>query len=519
MATKKKQEPTGRDPYPSPEPPPEEVLPPEDPEVMAAEQDPSRKTWALRGDGLNITMSPKQALLLYLWSYSGSPGIPKEQREDILNTRKVLDQATTRIRFLEIDPERMTWRPDIGIRKGYSEKLIEEHLTKPWTLLAVAEMFGLKERFLELNKRPEAPAFIKQGKHLTKNFLGPEKGQLKMSFAEKLEQYTQETGLTMNNRPEGFGLDLNVVQQETLHAILGAFSKEEYQGHITLPKEDALTDPKLEAGSYQVGKVRAAGSQALYRRAWANIAQVPEIRLSLADIVRLAGYDHERQGDKQKVKEAVEHLSRTLYAFYWKRKAWKIAKGQIVGPDLGKDGEQKLEEVMEYGPILRVKQITDDQTKQLKYFEISPSAVVLDQVNPTYGGNYFLMVPGDLHAKVKKAVGGGKRSSSYTYVFLLYLMDYYERLRHNSGHKDGVTIRKPWEELAQRLRMPETVWKRNKVKALERLETIYQVAKELGYLKSYRMGKDGVVTLELEPQAYYHPKKELQEAGTEGEKG
>ena len=57
------------------------------------------------------------------------------------------------------------------------------------------------------------------------------------------------------------------------------------------------------------------------------------------------------------------------------------------------------------------------------------------------------------------------------------------------------------------------------MKALERLETIYQVAEELGYLKSYRMGKDGVVTLELDPQAYYHPKKELQATGAEVKKG
>ena len=59
--------------------------------------------------------------------------------------------------------------------------------------------------------------------------------------------------------------------------------------------------------------------------------------------------------------------------------------------------------------------------------------------------------------------------------------------------------------------MPETVWRRNRKVAVARLEQVYQVAKELGYLKSYSRGADGVDTLELEPTKYYHPDKQLQD--------
>jgi len=232
----------------------------------------------------------------------------------------------------------------------------------------------------------------------------------------------------------------------------------------------------------------------------------------LAEIVKLAGYDHDRQGNKEKVKQAVAHLGAERYLFYWRRKAFTIKNGAAV-PDRDSKGEHKWEEVVEDGSLFRVKHVLDEQTKELKYFEISPSAVVLDQVNPAYGGNYFLMVPRDLHVEIQKAVGKGKRSSSYTFAFIMYLLSEYERIRRHAkkGTIPEHSIAKPWEEIAQRIKMGEKIWKRNRQTAIANLERVYQVAKELGYLRAYSRGEDGVDTLELEPSKYYRPAKDLQE--------
>ena len=509
MATKKKaaKDVPYVDPYPTPEYPPEEVLSEEGPTDPDGEE-----------QILNVTLSIKDAILFYLFTYSGKAKDPA-MKAGILDSYQVLKKGLVSLKGSNIDRAKGSLSLSLSIRKDYSRELIDQHLSQVWTRLALAEVYGYKEQFLkdnkEKNREQDKPQHIKTGKHLVSQFLGPVSPQTKLNFAETLERYTQETGLTMGNRPLGWGLDLNVAQQRVTSAILEAFSRDEYQGQITLPKEEVLTDPE-RGPSYAPAKVRSGGPSTLYRKADRNIPQLPTILLTLAEIVKLAGYDHGRQGDKEKVKEAVAQLGADRYLFYWKRKAFTIRNRTAV-PERDAQGEHKWEEIVEDGSLFRVKHVLDEQTKELKYFEISPSAVVLDQVSPLYGGNYFLMVPRDLHVEIQKAVGKGKKSSSYTFAFLMYLLSEYER--HRSHAKKGtapeVRISKPWEEIAQRIKMPETVWKRNRKTAIANLERVYLVAKELGYLKAYRRGADGVDTLELEPSKYFRPEKELQEGAEE----
>lgn len=463
-----------------------------------------RKETSGEEDSISFRVTTKDAVLLYLWSYSGST---PDRKSEVMESHEVLKKGLASMKLTELDREKGTYRLRVTRAAGYSEELINQHLDKPWTRLAIAELFGFKEDLLKAIRERDKPQHIKTGKHLVSQYLGPVDPQTKLNFAETLERYTRETGLTMGNRPLGWGLNLNVVQQTVTSAILEAFSRDEYQGQITLPKEEVLTDPE-RGPNYLLAKVKSMGPEAMARKAYKHIPELPTIQLTLAEIVKLAGFNHDRQGDKEKVKQAVAHLGAERYLFYWRRKAHKIVNGAAV-PDRDSKGEHKWEEVVEDGSLFRVKHVLDEQTKELKYFEISPSAVVLDQVSLRYGGNYFLMVPRDLHTEVRKAVGQGQRSTSYTFAFLMYLLADYERVRYHAkkGTAPEHTIAKPWEEIAQRIKMPETVWRRNRKVAAARLEQVYQVAKELGYLKSYRRGTDGVDTLELEPSKYYRPEK------------
>ena len=479
--------------------------------TKAEPKDPNAKE-----EPLQIQLGTKEAVLLYLWGYSGSN---PSRKAEIMESHDILKKGLVALKVLDIDKEKGSFRLNITRSRNYSQELIDQHLGQAWTRLAIAEIFGFKKEFLKANREQQKPQHIKTGKHLVSQYLGPVDPQTKLNFAETLERYTQETGLTMGNKPLGWGLDLTVAQQRVTHAILGAFDQDEYQGQITLPTEEVLTDP--ERGPHLLpARWKSMGPTAIVRKAYSKIPQLPTIRLTLAEVVKLAGYDHSRQGDKQKVMEAIAHLRAHLYLFYWKRKAFTIKNGVAI-PERDAKGEHKWEEREDISPLFRVVIVRDDQTKELKYFEISPSAVVLDQVNPTYGGNYFLMVPKDLHTEIQKAVGKGKRSSSYTFAFLMYLLYDYERIRRHAkkGTIPEHSIRKPWEEIAQRIKIPENFWKRNPQKAVERLDRVYQVAKELGWLRSYSRGLDGIDILELEPSKYYRPEEDQEQLLGEGEEG
>ena len=464
-------------------------------------------------------MSLKDAVLLYLWSYSGQVKDPADKAE-IMDSHNVLKSGLVNLTLTNLDKKAGGVSVNISRKKSYSEEVINQHLDKPWTRRALAEALGLKDEFLNRKGPPNKPQHIKTGIHLASQFLGAVDPQTRLNFAEKVDQFTQETGLTMDNKPLGWGLDLNVSQTRVTSAILEAFSRDEYQSHITLPTSEVLTDP--ERGPHHLPeRWRSMGPSAMARKAYNGIPKLPTITLTLADIVRLAGYDHNRQGDKQKVMEAIQHLRTHLYLFYWKRAATTIKNGAVIVERDPKTGEPKKEEREDISPLFRVVIVRDDQTKELKHFEISPSAVVLDQVNPTYGGNYFLMVPKDLHTKIQQAVGKGKRSSSYTFAFIVYLLSEFERIRRHTkkGRVPKVRIAKPWEEIAQRIKMPESVYKRKKERAIANLEQVYQIAKELGYLKSYSR-ENGIDTLELDPSGEYFKTKEAEEQLLdEGEKG
>ena len=81
---------------------------------------------------------------------------------------------------------------------------------------------------------------------------------------------------------------------------------------------------------------------------------------------------------------------------------------------------------MEVGSLFRIKTVRTEEG-ELQYYEIHPSAPLLDQIS-----NYFLLVPNDWREEVKQLTG--KRASSYTYELLLWLRLQYEQIRrYNSG--------------------------------------------------------------------------------------
>jgi hypothetical protein len=217
---------------------------------------------------------------------------------------------------------------------------------------------------------------------------------------------------------------------------------------------------------------------------------------SQAEIIKLSGYDR-THGNKVDVVEAISFLATKQFCFYWVR--LKTEKGK---PVKDKNGNFVKEEVMEVGSLFRIKTVRTEEG-ELQYYEIHPSAPLLDQVN-----NYFLLIPNDWRKEVEQITG--KRASSYTYEFLLWLRLQYEKIRrYNSKNREKkpFKISKSWEDIAIALKMPETMYKANRKRASKIIQDAYSIAIKLGYL--VKVENNGATDILYLNEDYYPKPGEL----------
>ena len=331
--------------------------------------------------------------------------------------------------------------------------------------------------------------------HAVTQFYGDNR-QLSLFSDEKIDAFKDATGLNLTNRPTNYGVVLNQAQRRVFEGILKAFTDTNYKGDEQKDKTTALGE--IYAINETSGKTLVKGENAPYR----NIDAIPVVKLTQAQVIDLSGYDlkSQRQGDKQDVIEALSFLSTNQFCFYWVR-----LKKENGKPVRDKNGDYIKEEVMEVGTLLRVKTVRD-QTGLLQYYEIQPSAPLLDQVN-----NYFLLVPNNWRDEVKRITG--KRASSYTYELLLWLRLQYEQIRrYNTG---GGRNRKPkpfklsksWEDVAIALKMPESMYKANRKRASKIIHEAYSVAIKLDYL--IKVENNGATDILYLNESYYPKPGEL----------
>jgi hypothetical protein len=315
---------------------------------------------------------------------------------------------------------------------------------------------------------PEDKTHTKVAIHAIRQFYGDGK-QLSLFSDERVDAFSNATGLTLNNRPNSYGVVLNQAQQRVFEGILKAFSRTNYRGHEKIKKGVALKEIYSDTRSTEETLFNKEGAP------YKNINDIPILKLTQADIIDLAGYGKQRMGDKQDVLEALGFLATKQFCFYWSRLQTSGGK-----PVKDKGGDYIKEEVMEVGTLLRIKTVRD-QAGVLQYYEIQPSAPLLDQVD-----NYFLLVPSNWREEVKRITG--TRASSYTYEFLLWLRLQYEEIRrfNKGGGKNRkpkvFNISKSWEEVAIALKMPESMYKKNRKRAALLIQEAYSVAIELKYL-------------------------------------
>lgn len=372
------------------------------------------------------------------------------------------------------------------------EKEITEGLkTKQKKLKAKEKEIELREKKLKKDENSHTKIAI----HAVSQSFGDNKPRSEFSDA-KIDDFARTTGLNLTNRPTNYGIVLNQAQRRVFEGILKAFTNTNYKGDEEIGRNKALEG--IYTTSREAANELLLKSNAPYK----NIETIPVVKLTQSQIIELSGYESKSQGDKKDVLEALSFLATNQFCFYWLR--LKVENGK---PAKDSKGDYVKEEVMEIGTLLRIKTVRNE-AGLLQYYEIHPSAPLLDQVN-----NYFLLVPNNWRDEVKQLTG--KRASSYTYELLLWLRLQYEQIRrYNKGNKSRKNkpfeISKSWEDVAIALKMPESMYKANKKRASMIIQEAYTIAIKLGYL--VKVENNGTRDTLYLNESYYPKPGELAQA-------
>ena len=313
----------------------------------------------------------------------------------------------------------------------------------------------------------EACTSTQIGLHAVMNVLGtPSQKEVENQAAE----FSEEFGIGLDNRIERFGIDMTDQQARVMEGVLHGFSRTSYQGNIESKSKSELASEKYG------GKLPDT-----YR----YIDHIPQLRATQSEILEWSGINIKSIEAWGRAVKAFKQLGQKQYCFFYDR---------LVIDDNGnpvKDlntGRLKKEKVVAVDTLFTIKEIRDS-SERLKYYEITPSAIFLDQRE-----SYFILVPNNWREEVRELYGN-RKASSYTFVFLLFLRYQYEMKRRKS-EKKPYTIRWSPEQISEAINISESTYKKRKKRANQILEDAYCVAKKIGYLSDYeRLENLDILTL------------------------
>lgn len=296
------------------------------------------------------------------------------------------------------------------------------------------------------------------GLHSIKNILGNHK-QTDL-FSEQHQEFCEEFDVKLEGTLDRFGIDLTEVQSRIVEGILYGFSRTSYKGNVDPASKELIIQQKFS------GKVPPS---------YKYLKELPKLRVGQSELLDWAGINKKSIASWSRAVEAIQDLGTKQYCFYYDR---------LVMDNEGNPVKEKnkwaKEEVISVDTLFTIKEIREKGTGSLKYYEIVPSAIFLDQRE-----SYFMFIPFNWREEVKSLVGN-KKASSYTFRFLLFLRYQYELKRRSKALQSPYKIKWSPEEIAMAIKMPSSIYVRKKKRANEILEDAYSVAKRLGYLIDYR---------------------------------
>lgn len=314
--------------------------------------------------------------------------------------------------------------------------------------------------------------------HSVRNLLGSQQ-QMTLFSENKVKQFAETYGVNLEREISRYGIDLTDTQTKMMEAILFGLTETNYRGNL-----EPIDTPSHAKEKYPSGSLPS-----IYQ----NFTQLPKLKVTQSELLNWANINQKSAGDVQNAIKALKHLGTTQYCFYYTRSVLN-EKGDLVRE---KNGEIFKEEVTAVDTLFTIKEVRSKKTNLLDYYEIIPSSIFLDQRD-----SYFMLIPFNWREEVRKLIGQ-RKASSYTFRFLILLRYQFELERR--AKKKQIVYKCSPEEMAIRLKMPESVYKRKKDRLKKILDEVYSVAKKLGYLSKYE--RTGILDiLYLNEEKYYMPR-------------
>ena len=301
----------------------------------------------------------------------------------------------------------------------------------------------------------ENPVPTQIGLQSVRNVLG-EQNQISL-FSEHDVRFSEEYGVELSGSITRFGIDLTDMQMRVMEGILQGFSRTNYRGNLKSRDCDDVVAEKFS------GKVPL-----LYK----NISELPRLRVKQSEVLEWAGVNKNSIASWGRAVSALHALGTTQFCFYYDR---------LVYDDHGKpvkdcNGDWKKEQVYSVDTLFNIKEIREQNTGSLKYYEITPSVIFLDQRE-----SYFMLVPFNWREEIR-SIYGNKKASGYLFLFILFLRYQYELKRRSKRVGLPYQIRWSPEEIARAIKIPEGTISKRKKQMLSILQDSYLVAQKLGYL-------------------------------------
>ncbi len=293
--------------------------------------------------------------------------------------------------------------------------------------------------------------------HSIKNILG--RVSEKSLFSKHINEVSDKLRVPLTGIIDRFGVDLTEIQARVMEGLLRGFTETSYKGNLE-PKKKKEIEDQFDGELPDIYKY---------------ISEIPNLKVKQSQIIDWSGLPKKGISTWARSVESLHFLGTRQYCFYYDR----LALDEKGNPIKQRDGRWKKEDVISVDTLFKIKEIRNKQTNELEYYEVQPSTLFLDQRE-----SYFMMVPYNWREEVKLYFGN-KKTSSYTFMFLLFLRYQYEIMRRTKKYHPPFKIKWSPQEIATTINMPESIYKRKKKRMNEILENAYMVAKDLGYLLSY----------------------------------
>lgn len=329
--------------------------------------------------------------------------------------------------------------------------------------------------------------------------------QERIRAVQKLVSLAMGINLDESQVPAKIGFDISTEsQRKLLFGVLRMMSETNYKGTYQVPNEQVLNPSGRGNKSVEaMTKGYKVASGAEFGGAYENIPLTPVLKMNDRDLMRLSGFNPDSDYDVKNFRRAKEDLCFKQNFVMYKRYA-RNDKGQVIRE---KNGKTKFELVSTFSSVLNLKSISDPQTLQPLYNEISLAPVFLDEISREYGSvreGYFLLIPSDCSREItetyrrlfpRKDRQVPSVIHSLCWWFRLRVQDrlnkernpltkYNRRKNPSSDNIDNV-LRIGFLDLCRQLDYGEKSIKKNRRRNFRNLTDGIEVALELGYLTGF----------------------------------